>query len=98
MTPAVTEMRSWPEKLARENATDGIEMLLGSCVATEIGVSTVASGSRISSAPVQPVFWKSLTSTTSLFLREDAPRMLCASLSAGPYLVDPDPTFAAVIA
>ncbi len=82
--PAVTVIRSWPEKLAREKATDGIDMFDTSSVATEIGVKTVDSGNRISSAPVQPVFWKSLTSTTSLFLSDDALSRLCASLSAGP--------------
>ena len=93
--PAVTVMRSCPEKLARAKASDGIDTFDVSALATDTGVTIVPSGNRISSAPVHPVFWKSLTSTTSFRLSDDAPRMLCASLSAGPYRVEPDVTLAA---
>ena len=82
--PAVTVRRSCPEKLVRANATDGIETFDVLAPATDTGVRTVPSGRWTSSEPVQPVFWKSLTTTTSFRFCAEALRMLCASLRAGP--------------
>ena len=42
--PAVTVMRSWPEKVARANATDGTDRFDVSGLATDTGVQTVPSG------------------------------------------------------
>ena len=84
MTPAVTVMRSWPENAARAKVTDGTERLVTSASATEIGVSVTSSPKRMSSAPVQPDFWKSEIRMASRRGWFDWTRMLSASLSAGP--------------
>ncbi len=82
-TPAVTVTRSWPENADRANVTDGTETLVVS-EATDAVVSVMPSGKRASSAPPQPLFWKSLIRTASCRFSDDRARMLSASFSAGP--------------
>ena len=84
ITPALTVIRSWPENSARPNVTDGIDTLTGSGWATDTGVSVMFSPNLMSSAPVQPDFWKSEIRTASRRGSVDCDRMLSASFSAGP--------------
>ncbi len=59
-------------------------MLVLSPSATDTGVSVMFSPNRMSSAPVQPDFWKSEMRIASRRGCVDCDRMLSASFSAGP--------------
>ena len=56
LSPAVTAIRSWPEKADRPNVTDGTARLRALAEPIGIVVSVIPSGKRASSDPVQPVF------------------------------------------
>src|SRR5262249_56160518 len=77
-------MRSWPEKAARANETDGTARFETFGDATETVLSVIPSGKRASSDPLQPDFWKSLIRTASRRVTCARDRMLSASLTAGP--------------
>src|SRR4029453_4968054 len=96
LRPAVTAMRSWPEKAVRPNVTDGTARFEVLGDATDTVLIVMPSGKWTSSDPVQPTFWKSLINTVSRRCSGERLRMLSASFRAGPYRVAPDATFAEV--
>src|ERR1700738_4361602 len=83
LRPAVTVIRSWPEKEARANVRDGTARFAVSGDPTDTALIVMPSGKRTSSDPLQPVFWKSLMITTSRRLSGDRARMLFARFNDG---------------